>query len=353
MEDQQNDNPQKSNKALHTMDSDAEAFKNLGVENIIEKKNDAEIADVYNKTRDNGAEQENAVSPTNIRGKLSPIHTYITDVGESIKNKDTSMVEIALAEHERRRQSDDDKLAQITTRKNIIYGIWIALFLIVGSTVAYTFYLIGKPKQVPIVRYQESLSLIPVDELVEVDFSDEERIKIANIKRELRNSTKAQAVKEIVLTSGDSKERIETLDLFDTDLNILPPELLRAFTTRFMLASWNKDPQQTFLIIQIESFENAFAGMLRFEDKLYNSVSSFLDLPTLPISSNVSTSTPVWVPQYNDILIQNKVTRVLSGPDGTPLLYYSFPSNNLLLIFTNTETQNEVSRRIREKAIVR
>ncbi|MBX4189555.1 hypothetical protein KW785_03115 [Candidatus Parcubacteria bacterium] len=116
-----------------------------------------------------------------------------------------------------------------------------------------------------------------------------------------------------------------------------PASLIRAFDPLFMLATLGASPGEasahTFMIVKLDSFENAFPGMLLWEATLSKDL-----LPLFApdsIIEGVASSTV-----FSDITIQNKDARVLKNPQGKTVLLYSFYDNNYLII-----TDNELSLR--------
>jgi len=125
-----------------------------------------------------------------------------------------------------------------------------------------------------------------------------------------------------------------------------PGNLVRAFDPLFMFGSFKgslaTDETSTFLIIKLASFENAFAGMLAWEEHLAEDLGPLFATATL--FKNVAPEST-----FVDVIDRNKDIRMLMLGE-QPVLLYSFFDNNLLIITDHIETMRTlVDRLTREK----
>lgn len=125
-----------------------------------------------------------------------------------------------------------------------------------------------------------------------------------------------------------------------------PSSLIRAFNPLFMFGSFGASTAvggtSTFLIIKLDSFENAYAGMLEWEKNLGQ------DLGPLFATTNLIKSAPS-ESVFTDITDRNKDIRMLAI-GGQSALLYTFFDNNMLIITDNIETLRIlIDRLTREK----
>jgi len=82
---------------------------------------------------------------------------------------------------------------------------------------------------------------------------------------------------------------------------------------------------QTVLLMKLDSFDNAYAGMLAWEPSLRADLLPLFQSPE--VSAGVADDA-----QWNDLTIKNKDARVLRDSSGKTRLIYSFYNQNLLII---------------------
>jgi hypothetical protein len=124
-----------------------------------------------------------------------------------------------------------------------------------------------------------------------------------------------------------------------------PGNLVRALEPVFMLGTLG---EKRFIIFKLASFENAFAGMLGWEENLAQDLG-----PIFSTNSLVKNIAPQSV--FRDIVSKNKDVRVLYAPiepsstTTMPVLLYSFFDNRILIITENLDTlQTLIDRLTRE-----
>lgn len=144
----------------------------------------------------------------------------------------------------------------------------------------------------------------------------------------------------IVRTLPDgTTTRLDSRELMD----ILAPSITRAFARSVVgpafLGVRAGMPNELFLVLSIDFYENAFAGMLDFEERVP------LDLPFLvrsvPEDAVRPTATDGAPEKFVDLLILNKDTRALVE-DSFVRFIYSFPDTRTLVLAPSPETLRRV-----------
>jgi hypothetical protein len=97
---------------------------------------------------------------------------------------------------------------------------------------------------------------------------------------------------------------------------------------------------EPFIIFKTSSYENGFAGMLKWESTLKDDIAK---LRLSPSTAVISTSTPL---VFQDVIISNKDVRVLRDSRGIPIVMYSLPDQQTIVIATNETTLKEIFSRL-------
>jgi hypothetical protein len=104
--------------------------------------------------------------------------------------------------------------------------------------------------------------------------------------------------------------------------------------------------QSNFIIFRLSSFENAFAGMLAWEETLAEDIG-----PLFKNSTKLATLYPT--KEFEDITARNKDARVLRSETGEILLLYSFFDNNTLIITENDEAMRSLINKLSSSLLSR
>ena len=154
---------------------------------------------------------------------------------------------------------------------------------------------------------------------------------IAAVRAEKNKSSAAGNIEQIQFN-------LNTEDFVNLLQASTPGNLVRALDPLFMLGVLTSSPDaleggttHTFLLVKLDSFENAFPGMLAWEPTLSNDL-----LPLFATDAEVqnvsATST------FSDITIANKDARVLKDNNGHTVLLYSFYGIGYLIITDNEDS---------------
>jgi hypothetical protein len=281
---------------------------------------------------------------------LQALRTYETDAYELIKRKKTSMVDIALAEEKKRRQrlEANKAVSQYRFSKNAL-AIIISSILIVTAlgSVLVVRYLTSQEKIEPTEQiFPAPLVFSEFQKEIELTGMDRDSI-IRKLRQVLEESARPlNSITHLYFTEavGNSKSDNEprrvlvNSDKFLIRLRVsAPSSFLRALEPNFTFGIHMFDGNQPFLILKTRSFENAFAGMLSWENDL------LYDLG------------PIFTPQrdvkqyaFEDLVIKNRDARVVRDKPGIGriIFLYTFFDKETIIITTTERTLEELILRM-------
>ncbi len=236
-------------------------------------------------------------------------------------------------------QETTDGESHVGRRILLVLGTCILLALGgAGSWYAYTQYRVKTA--LPVIAIAPNQFLTP-QSVFGVNTTSTDRAKLINIIRTERTTAlPSAALHEIELREGQGTGApLVTTEHFLVRYleSPAPGSLIRSFDPLFMLGTLGGATGEinahTFLIIKLDSFENAFPGMLVWESTMARDI-----LPLFATDDSIGRVASSTI--FADVTIQNKDARVLKDVNGKTVLLYSFYDNNLLII-----TDNELSLR--------
>lgn len=293
---------------------------------------------------------------------LKQIRTYQGDVAEALTNQNESLVSIQQTEAARRRATGtpppEDNEEGERKRKDFLFlfvgSIFFILVGVAGAWYGYREYLVRTAPPVLSVPENRFISVTSESVLL-ASFLNREGLAVAFA--DLISDSKPDELRHIVL----KKDALESSPLLSTEefLNLLqseaPGSLVRSFDKLFMTGVVGKSP---FVIIKLASFENAFAGMLLWEESMPSDLT-----PLFPNAGPMKAIDPQSV--FKDVIVRNKdvrvleaivTTQVVTGSATTtstttaPVLLYSFFDNGMLIITDRIEAlQTLIDRLARER----
>jgi hypothetical protein len=152
---------------------------------------------------------------------------------------------------------------------------------------------------------------------------------------------------------GDTYATLDAPSLLPVLTPNIPADLLRTLTGEYLLGVHTYDGTQAFLLLGVDSYEHAFAGMLQWERAMRGDLLPLFNReprPRIP-EEGVSTSSVGSVPQliqtgFSDTIIENRDTRVILNTSGDILLLWAPLGPDLVVITTNEYTLREIISRL-------
>ncbi|MEI7777156.1 MAG: hypothetical protein WCI52_00955 [bacterium] len=283
---------------------------------------------------------------------LPRVRTFKGDIADAVKKDNVSAVKIALAENKRRERNQQiEEIVSPTSKKNLVYIIATIVLLLGGLGVVSFFYFTNnnQPTNTPEITVKSDIifSENKKDLVITGDSAPE---IINDIAKEKSYQIPLGTVKKISFVSliGTTSSPVSTQVLLNTFGSRAPDSLVRAFNPNLFFGLHSYDGNNPFLIINVDSFDQAYAGMLKWEPNIQDDIGGLFGVSGTKIAS----STPEKKPTWQDRVINNKDTRALVGDDGNILLFYSFVNNNTLVFTSNQDTFKEVINRLTKPKLI-
>lgn len=283
-------------------------------------------------------------------GKI--IRTYYSDMAETIQRQKLSLAGIAAKEEEKKepqkaapqkvmpqkvtpqkapptKKRSKPKRAPLPWKR---IGLTVLSGVLIGGGIILVFSLYQNYRSRPPVEAPSPAgSLILANERREIDVSGMSRSQLLEALAEVQKTATGAPgdVINIVPVAGLNQEPLSAqsfLALLQTNID---PALDRSIEDQFMLGVHIVDTPEMFLILKTSFFENAFAGMLRWEERVAD------DLPFLATGSPTAQTE-----MFTDVVIANKDARVSNR------LLYSFADPQTLVITGNNSTLRAVLERL-------
>lgn len=341
--------------------------------------------------------------PPSSQDEVSPLQTFQGDIAGSIQTKGTSVVSIAAAEAARRGTQPVSQDAQLTQSsdthplRNILFGIIGFLFLAgAGGVLVYALV-----SNAPLPAQQAGVApFIAIDASSKVSLPASvqgkelmQQLTAAKQSVSLSLGLVSQLYIEQVATSTDSAPvYMNAQSLLSVLTPNIPSTLLRDLTPVYLLGVHSFGTNQPFLILKVDSYEQAYAGMLTWEGTMKPDLSplfAYVPLPavgklqqqltaasstgatttapaapvlvssstTATSTSNATSTSLASSPQaaaqasFSDAIVENHDARVTYDQYGTIDFLWTFLDRQTLVITTNPDTLHEIIVRLNQTPI--
>jgi hypothetical protein len=287
---------------------------------------------------------------------VSPVHTLKDDLKEVVSEKKISVVRAVSLEEERRHKKTD-VIAEVPQKPRATNRLAAFLFTILvlfglGGAALWGVYTVMQerlgenPTTLPTssILFAENAVLLPLHNQSPLDLK-----RIIAGARQTNTATLGAITRIIPVVSGTDAEgavvdREATLKEFLDALGARPPEeLFRALKTEFFFGLHTLDLNTPILIIPVTSYDRAFAGMLTWEATINGDFApAFTYLPD-------QVFTPEGLPEkrrFVDLVMRNYDVRALRDDAGSIRLYYSFPTQRVLVIAESPHSFVEILSRL-------
>ncbi|MBP9710933.1 MAG: hypothetical protein KBD50_01575 [Candidatus Pacebacteria bacterium] len=307
-------------------------------------------------------------APPQPRSIVQPLQTYKGDIESLIQDKNVSMVSIAAAEAEKRAQTNIEEVPVEKGPSPIFVFFRRSLMLIGGlaltaAAIGLGFYVyvqftatVDIPQDTPapfITVDKTTVVAVPQETLTRVLLMQEieqarqgTSVPLGLIERILPAATVPNAEGQDTLTAIPAGLFVPTI------APLVPEELVRTLTKEFLLGIHVFDGPQAFMILHTDSYDQAFAAMLIWENSMRNELLPFFGRIPRPRTQSISsatstaTSTPQVRADFIDKIVENRDTRAIVNDVGDILLLWTFLDRNTLIITTNEYTLREIISRL-------
>lgn len=299
-----------------------------------------------------------------------PIRTYESDVAEALANRKSNIASMVIAE----KKKDEQEAESISTSvksgtsssnsKKVFMLLVSIIFIVTGLGGGYYLYL-----KSPLSATPSTSNIVKVPSLINPDI--QKRMEIASMNGEkleiaIANSFNNENVKdnqinEIILTqnTGSTTYRILGNEFIKKMNWNMPETLVRSITNKWMLGVYGYDGQKLpFIVLSTDFFQNAFAGMLKWENSIPDELSVILNYKDIArANDNTSTSSIKSFfsirGNYVDRVIMNRDVREFRSESGELLVLYSFIDKDMFIIATSEATLKALIEKIEKQTYLR
>ena len=313
--------------------------------------------------------QKPAESPSAVQS----LQTFKGDIARVVNDRGSSVVSIAAAEADRRsaKHSDGQEIAQSAPQKHWLFTLAAAGggVLLLAAAGGLLFFVLTREISVPAQLGPEApfiavdnTSLVPLGQgasrvayMAALDVARKNVHLPVGLVERLYLSTEQQ---------GDTAPAaLSTREFFRLLFPNAPEELTRTLSGAYLLGVHSFDENQALLLFAVDSYETAYAGMLKWEVSMYTDLSPLFirtpavrlpTIPAIPAIEDIGSSTSViqtaaerFLPTaFVDKIAENRDTRAIVSPQGDILFLWTFLGRNTVLVTTNEYTLREVIGRM-------
>jgi hypothetical protein len=294
----------------------------------------------------------------------SIVRTYKDDIEAAIKENHLSSINIAVAENEKNRNREKDKLPDDSNGSNYSRNkliIFISLFLIVvGIAGVGITYLIKNKGNTTITTPQILSSFITTEYKDELKTDTVIKGKFINALSSRLNDTQIPVnnLYNIYLTTtstSTTRKILNSNDFIKLAGFKMPDIIKRTILPDFMVGMFSFGENFPFIIFRSSYFENAYAGMLDWEKDLEKDVQVLFRLSGYENSGNIlSELSAPNTKKFEDLVIVNKNVRLIRNEKGEIILLYAIIDKETIIITVNERTFKEIVDRLnKEKGLKR
>lgn len=290
--------------------------------------------------------EEKNFQQNNINKKPEVLRTYLSDMADVVRENEASVIKIALAEQQRKEREDLYREVKKTSWKKV--ALIIGGIILVLIAIGFSYFLI-KEKNKPIETEEQNMvvntfisyetkSIINLDQTI----TTSELVDL--IKEKINEKGKSGEIKAVFLKEKVGEiENIITLRKFFTLMRTTASaSLARSLGDDYFIGAYTSTDETIlpFLILKTKNYDITYAGMLTWEKTLLMDLFNFFDID-ISGDRNKLLEKP-----WEDLIINNKDSRILKDYEGNILLYYMFLDKENLIITNHRDTLKEISSRI-------
>ena len=288
-----------------------------------------------------------------------PRISYEQDVANAVKKEDVTVAQMALAEQEKlRKEKRKPTKEELRKSRKITTKIVIALVSVGVVIVAAISIVIPKINKTFLDDSISPYELIRVDDRNEIELADRDSQRLLELvdKKIDNNQLPLGNIRNIFFTTADptteSGKRVLNSQEFIRAIGLtFPSSFIRSIGDEYMFGFHAFEGNVPFIIFKIESFENAFAGMLTWEEVVETGQEVFFETvvpkDTKVIASPTDPESPLLSnPIFEDSVVRREDARILPHPNGKLRIVYSFVNPTTLIITSNEATLAELLSRL-------
>ena len=298
------------------------------------------------------AHEASAQSPQE-HGTVTALHTLKDDMQDIVLTRKISLVRASALEQDKKRGEPIEALknpgAAQRTRRTFAFIFSALLLLGLAGAALYGVSVViqnrGTPAtvQYPSIIFAESSVTLPIGNAA--PDSLKQTIAQARTQSTAPLGAITRIIPTVSTTTASGAPTPATLSQFFTALGLAtPPGLLRGLGDTFFFGIHTVDINAPVFVIPVTSYDLAFAGMLAWEPTMDQDLAPAFDaVPALMVGPDGLPTTRT----FTDAVMLNYDVRELKDDSGNVVLYYSFPTPNILVIAESPNTFTEILSRLR------
>ncbi len=281
---------------------------------------------------------------------IKKLRTLQGDIQEAMLAGKTTLTSIVAAESNRKAATtpppqvgiSQEKIPGTGSSKTLkIIASFLGIILLAGGGFVIWYTQFKQKEPITIIETPGKNSLIIPAQFeipINIDKRNASYIKAAVAAERKRGLGNLNEIGIIYLmeTVGEEVKALNTEEFTRALEMRMPAEILRTLSANFMLGIHRFPENQTFLILETDSYDRARASMLEWESNLEEDVGKLLRSSTdfaYKNSSEATTNRRV----FKDETIKNQDARVLYNDNGKILFFYTFLKDRRTIVFTTSE----------------
>ncbi|MDP9249529.1 MAG: hypothetical protein M3M85_03425 [bacterium] len=277
------------------------------------------------------------------------VETFASDMAKILENDQGGLIKKIIDDEEAREK--EKKNLSPESRRNKMFLILSICMLLSGASLLIYFWVGHSPGAREIAP--EFTPLIFTDKSNSVETSG---LKPAEIIQSVLNQTdtsglKPNAVVATYLTGGGQQLGLrQFLALFK--MSFVPDESLELVSDSFLMGRVNvkadavgKEGEEFFILLKVRSAVDIFDSLRAWEEKMFYDLHDFFGVGIASGNNYLLTK------DFEDSIVENKNTRVLTNKEGNMVFQYVFADNNSVVITDSTEAVREIILRLGAKQI--
>lgn len=285
-----------------------------------------------------------------------PVRTLKDDLQTVVREQNISLVHAVSLEEEKRKGQEHLTPEQTEIRarssrrtKSILFAV--GLLLVLGVAAIFGVIYVMQKQQAPAPAVSQSTILF-AEQTVTLSLKNQsaQTLKAELSQARTQNLGSLGSITRVVPTvtatssAGAATTQPATLSQFFAALNINPPqELMGAIGPQFFFGFHIVDTNAPLFVIPVTSYDHAFAGMLGWEITMDTDLSPIFN--SVPMTMTSAGGLPV-ARTFQDTVMRNYDVRELTDDSGNIVLYYSFPTPNILVIAESPYSFTEILSRL-------
>lgn len=272
--------------------------------------------------------------------KLPVLQTYKNDIAETIEKNNLTIENVALNE------VNNQIVEKNKEKKHINIFAILGIIVILLSISFYFIYQKIKPAPIIIKEVLVSPSNFIYSEPIALVLTSRENIS-KTIKEKIDSIKEASSITTLSITKKYSENDIEekftaqdfVKSIFENDekLDSLSASLANSLYDEFAIGKYkSNDEMVDFLLFKVKNKNFAIGQILSLENNLLQNISKVLPIKTTSPATN-----------FTDKTFYNTNTRTIIDSDKNIILFYSFISQDYLLISTNPNAINKITSQLK------